>query len=171
MSYNQEGYEFKMTQAFNCLNDAIALTYSSGNHFLDIPKVINKYGVLATVALSKTKQLNLTDTKLASIVKNGFIIYEVVETIIKASNAITKDQQLFSKAIDDGLNAVNKLQEAALHLSGAYEPLAEYVTSFFGDHDQHEPLLFDTYTPNSTSSVIEDYHLIGNTAQLIAVEV
>ncbi|MGL4226033.1 MAG: DUF5424 family protein [Rickettsia sp.] len=34
MSYNQEGYEFKMTQALNCLNDAIALTYSSVNHFL-----------------------------------------------------------------------------------------------------------------------------------------
>ncbi|WP_395477274.1 DUF5424 family protein [Rickettsia endosymbiont of Pantilius tunicatus] len=29
MSYNQEGYEFKITQAFNCLNDAIVLTYSS----------------------------------------------------------------------------------------------------------------------------------------------
>jgi hypothetical protein len=68
--------------------------------------VINKYGVLATVALSKTKQLNLTDTTLESIVKNGFIIYEVGDTIIKASNAITKEQQLFSKTIDDSLNAV-----------------------------------------------------------------
>ena len=29
MSYNQEGYEFKMTQAFNCLNNAIALTAPS----------------------------------------------------------------------------------------------------------------------------------------------
>ncbi|ALA62305.1 DUF5424 family protein [Rickettsia amblyommatis] len=176
MSYNQEGYEFKITQAFNCVNDAIALTYSSVNHFLDIPKVINKYGVLATVALSKTEQLNLTDTKLESIVKNGFIIYEVVETIIKASNAITKDQQLFSKAIDDGINAVNKLQEAAIHLSSVGEPIVEYVTSFFGSHDQHEPLqheplLFETYTPNSTSAVIEDYKLIGSNAQLIAVEI
>ncbi|WP_395477275.1 DUF5424 family protein [Rickettsia endosymbiont of Pantilius tunicatus] len=133
--------------------------------------MINKYGVLATVALSKTKQLNLTDTKLESIVKNGFIIYEVVETIINASNAITKEQQLFSKAIDDGLNAVNKLQEAAIHLSSACEPIAEYITSFFGSHDQHEPLLFDTYTPNSTSFVKEDYHLIGSNIQLIAVEV
>lgn len=94
MSYNQERYEFKMTQAFSCLNNAIALTYSSVNHFLDISKVINKYGVLATVALSKTKQLNLTDTKLESIVKNSFFIYEVVETIIKASNTVAKDQQL-----------------------------------------------------------------------------
>ncbi|MFP3012619.1 MAG: DUF5424 family protein [Rickettsia sp.] len=171
MSYNQERYEFKMTQAFNCLNDAIALTYSSVNHFFDIPKVINKYGVLATIALSKTKQLNLTDTKLESIVKNGFIICEVVDTIIKASNAITKDQQLFSKAIGDGIDAVNKLQEAAVHLSSTYEPIVEYVTSFFGSHDQHEPLLFETYTPNSTSPVIEDYGLIGSNAQLIAVEV
>jgi hypothetical protein len=105
------------------------------------------------------------------IVKNGFIIYEIVETIIKASNAITKDQQLFSKAIDDGLNAVNKLHEAAIHLSGVCEPIAEYVTLFFGDHDQHESLLFDAYTPNSTNPAIEDYHLIGNTAQLIVVEV
>uniref|UniRef100_UPI001C4434BC DUF5424 family protein n=1 Tax=Rickettsia sp. TH2014 TaxID=1967503 RepID=UPI001C4434BC len=78
--------------------------------------------------------------------------------------------QLFSKAIDDGLNAVNKLHEAAIHLSGVYEPIAEYVTSFFGSNDQHEPLLFDTYTPNSTSPV-EDYKLIGNNAQLIAIEV
>ncbi|WP_218459787.1 DUF5424 family protein, partial [Rickettsia sp. TH2014] len=30
---------------------------------------------------------------------------------------------------------------------------------------------FDTYTPNSTSHAIEDYHLIGNNVQLIAVEV
>ncbi|WP_236682731.1 DUF5424 family protein [Rickettsia felis] len=42
---------------------------------------------------------------------------------------------------------------------------------FFGSNDQHEPLLFDTYTPNSTSAVNEGYHLIGNNAQLIAVEV
>ncbi|GAA5253099.1 DUF5424 family protein [Candidatus Rickettsia kedanie] len=171
MSYNQEGYEFKMTQAFNCLNDTIALTYSSVNHFLDIPKVINKYGVLATVALSKTKQLTLTDTKLESIVKNGLIIYEVVETIVKVSNTINKDQQLFSKAIDDGLNAVNKLQEAAVHLSSTYEPIAECVTSFFGSNEQHEPLLFDTYTPNSTNPAIEGYGLIGSSTQLIAVEV
>nr|WP_238533862.1 DUF5424 family protein [Rickettsia australis] len=49
---------------------------------------------------------------------------EVVETIIKTSNTITKDQQLFSKAIDDGLNAVNKLQEAVVHLSSIGEHIS-----------------------------------------------
>ncbi|MGG2345068.1 DUF5424 family protein [Rickettsia amblyommatis] len=149
----------------------MALTYSSVNHFLDITKVINKYGVFATGVLSKTKQLHLTDTKLDSIVKNGYIIHVSSLYIIKASNAITKDQQLFSKAIDEGINAVNKLQEAAIHLSSVGEPIVESITSFFGNHDQYEPLSFDTYTPNSTSPVIEDYNLIGSNAQLIAVEV
>ncbi|WP_245969302.1 DUF5424 family protein [Candidatus Rickettsia colombianensi] len=58
-----------------------------------------------------------------------------------------------------------------MHLSSVGEPIVEYVTSFFGSHDQHEPLLFETYTPHSTSAVIEDYKLIGSNAQLIAVEI